>query len=147
MSDVSSDPITRQGELIVEIAQSVVRSVDGRWTSISYVVKSLSAYQQHLTYITREDATVEREFPPDDVVDLDDDLRNVMYRPGAGTWFTATITIHGDGSLDADFNYDDEPDWTRPVEPVWYRQDLEKFPRSDAAIPDWLRARLTEDTS
>jgi hypothetical protein len=62
-----------------------------------------------------------------------EDLRRVMYRPGAGTWFGAELTVTRHGSMDADFNYDDEPQWSRPVEPAWYAQDLEKFPRDESA--------------
>lgn len=38
-----------------------------------------------------------------------------------------------------DFNYDDQPPWDTGVAPVFYEQDLEKYPRDAARIPEWLR--------
>lgn len=144
MSEQSADPLLRQRELIVEIANSVVASVSGPWSSIRYEIRSLAPFQQDLIYVTRPDGSEDRAFANDHVIDLDDELRAVMYRPGAGTWFAATISVSDRGSVNADFNYDDEPAWTAPIEPAWYVQDLEKFPRDDAAIPAWLRAEVSK---
>lgn len=147
MSDphgTAAEPMVRQGELISEIARTVVEVVDEPWTTVQYVARSLAPYMTHGTYVTRPDGSVERQFPPEEAVDLADELRQVMYQPGAGTWFTAVVTVDDQGRVSAEFNYDDEPDWPRPVEPVWYVQDLAKFPRDADAIPDWLRNRLVE---
>jgi hypothetical protein len=81
---------------------------------------------------------------PDEVTALAKQLREAMYRPGAGTWFKAAMTVTRAGSMDVDFNYDDEPDWDAPIDPHMYVQDLQKFPREDAAIPKWLHDRLAE---
>ncbi|SDJ99811.1 hypothetical protein SAMN05428985_102198 [Nocardioides sp. YR527] len=46
------------------------------------------------------------------------------------------------------FNYDDEPAWSRPIDAANYAanyaDDLEDFPRADEFIPAWLRGRLQE---
>jgi hypothetical protein len=142
--DAAVEPMVRQGELVTEIARAVVGEVDGPWTSIRYEVESLAPYMEHGTFVTRPGGEVEQRFPPDDAVDLTEELRQVMYQPGAGTWFSAVLVVNEDGSADTNFNYDDEPAWPDPVQPVWYVQDLRKFPRDPDAIPDWLRNRLTE---
>ncbi|WP_406024055.1 hypothetical protein OH802_00365 [Nocardioides sp. NBC_00850] len=64
--------------------------------------------------VERPDGTFdESEGVPFEVDDLLNELRKVMYTPGAGTWISAhwTITDLGDGHADArtTFNYDEEP--------------------------------------
>ena len=65
-----------------------------------------------------------------------------MFRPGTGTWFTFMFTISDTGAVDARFNYDDEPEWSRPQEPVLYVEDMERFPRDAAHTPAWLQEKL-----
>ncbi|MCL2419157.1 MAG: antitoxin YezG family protein [Conexibacteraceae bacterium] len=148
MADPSSIPLVRQGELIKEIAQRIVGVVSGEWSVVRYEIETVTSLQQDLIYVTRPDGNEDREVAPEEVVDLDIELRSVMYKPGAGAWFSATIVVTNTGSdtgsLDAHFNYDDEPGWDYPVDPVVYLRDLERFPRDDSAIPDWLRQRLQE---
>jgi hypothetical protein len=81
------------------------------------------------------------------VLDLAKSLRSAMYRPGVGTWFSAKITVTAEGSMDADFNYDDEPQWDEGVPAHWFVTDLERFPREDSAIPEWLKAKIAQAAS
>jgi hypothetical protein len=72
-------------------------------------------------------------------------LRDIMFVPGAGTWFSTNISLDADGHLSSSFDYDSEPDWdTADVDPVAYVNDAKKFPRDEANQPHWLRARLAE---
>jgi hypothetical protein len=117
------------------------------WETIEYRTRALAGYMEHGTYMQDDAGQVTRKFPPDEVIDLTNELRAVMYRPGAGTWFSTTITVTRSGQLSADFNYDSEPEWgTEPV-PEAYAQDIEKFPRDESAVPDWLQQRLAEARS
>lgn len=73
------------------------------------------------------------------------ELRRVMYRDGAGTWFSMKMSVTADGAMDADFNYDDEPDFGMSgVDPVAYVNDAKEFPRDLEHQPDWLKKRLEE---
>lgn len=137
----------RQQQLIQEIGGVISRFRAGDWNSSEYQTSSLVGFQEHMIYLRLSDGTVEPEFPPDELMDLTEDLRHVMYRRGAGTWFTATILVGETGRVSADFNYDDEPHWDIEIAPVLYVQDLEKYPRDDAQIPDWLRRRLAAGES
>jgi hypothetical protein len=71
-------------------------------------------------------------------------LRKVMYRPGLGTWFSAVLRIDRSGSVDGQFNYDDEPEWDAPVDPIAYVTDFEKYPRDAENQPEWLRRMVAE---
>ncbi|MBF4636303.1 hypothetical protein ITJ38_17980 [Agreia pratensis] len=71
-------------------------------------------------------------------------LREAMYREGTGTWFSVLFVVTVEGKVDVAYNYDEEPEWRRPVEPVWYVQDLERFPRDPDNMPEWLKKRVLE---
>ena len=71
-------------------------------------------------------------------------LREASYREGSGTWFGVRVTVTASGSVTAACNYDDEPPWFAPVDPVVYVRDQEKFPRDEDKQPEWLKQRLAE---
>lgn len=143
-NDQNVPPMIRQQQLVQKIGGVISRFRVGDWQTSEYQTSSLVGYQEHMIYLRLPNGSVEPEFPPDELIDLTEDLRHVMYRPGAGTWFSATINIGESGRVSADFNYDDEPYWETGIAPVLYTQDLEKYPRDDAQVPDWLRQRLAE---
>jgi hypothetical protein len=76
-------------------------------------------------------------------------LRNAMYTPEGGTWFSAVFRLFGDGRMKASYNYDDEPviidvftGEPEEIMPGLYAKDLEVFPRSAKATPPWLAAKV-----
>lgn len=136
----------RQGELISEIAGLAAEAVQGEWTSLVYAPRVLTMYAEIELLARRPNGTVER-VPGPDALDAIEELREVMYRPGAGTWFSSQWTVTNEGgqwSTDVEFNYNDEPEWSRPVDPGLYGLDLEDFPRRDDLVPGWLKAKLAE---
>lgn len=149
MSDEQEVPwLIRQGELIEEIAALLPERVEGPWTSLTFTRRALSTYGQHNLVVHRPDGTVDRsQAAPREVSSLLAELRRGMYREGVGTWLSATWTVrnHGDSiSSETDFNYDEEPDWSRPVEAGHYALDLEDFPRTEEATPAWLKQKVRE---
>ncbi|SFN13869.1 antitoxin YezG family protein [Actinomadura madurae] len=82
--------------------------------------------------------------PPGQAVGRMDELRRVMYRADKGAWFTARLQVERSGHFSAEFDYDGEPEFTPPLAPSAYALDLDRFPRADEHIPDWLRAKLGE---
>lgn len=136
----------RKGELISEIAALAAEAVSGEWISLVYSPRVLTMYAEIELLARRPDGTVER-VPGPDALDAIEELRDVMYLPSAGTWFSSRWTLTNDNghwSTEVEFNYDDEPAWSRPVDPRLYGIDLEDFPRRVDLVPDWLNARLTE---
>jgi len=71
-------------------------------------------------------------------------LRAAAYRESVGTWYSIRLTLTVDGSVSAEYNYDDEPEWDAPIDPVAYLTDLTKFPRSPEHQPEWLTAKIEE---
>jgi hypothetical protein len=79
------------------------------------------------------------------VMNTFEQLRQLCYRPGRGTWFSARAAITGPGrEVRVDLDYDSEPQWRSPVVPKTYAEDLELFPRDAAHQPAWLQQRLGE---
>lgn len=145
MSDsMSVPPMIRQGQLVEEIARSVAANVTDPWNQLVYRISSLARYQEDLIYVTKVGAEGDREFPPRDIYLLINELRAVMYRPGLGTWFSAEWKITPGGTVDVSFNFDEEPEFEDAV-PAFYTQDLEKFPRDEVFIPEWLQTQLDLD--
>lgn len=140
--DITVSPMIRQGEIVSEIARDTVGKVGGSWVILTLIIKALAPYRQEATHITRPSGEIEQKLPPREISPLVRELREVMYRPGTGTWFTLTLTISDAGAVDAQFNCDDEPEWSRPTEPVFYLQDMERFPRDEAHTPAWLVKQL-----
>jgi hypothetical protein len=69
------------------------------------------------------------------------DLRRVMHKPGAGTWFTGVFTVTAEGKLTAQYDYDHEPELGSFAAEA-YRADFDEFPRTPENTPDWLAAIL-----
>lgn len=141
--------MNRQRALIGQISALIPTEVTGPWRKLTFNRSALSTVSEHELIVERPDGTVdESEGVPFEVDDLLNELRRVMYTPGAGTWMSAqwTITDLGDSHADAraTFNYDDEPRWSMPVRAFNYAIDVRDFPREAESIPEWLSQRLDE---
>lgn len=136
-------PMIRQGQLVEQVARELVADVTGEWSSISLGVRRLAPYGEIEVSVTRPSGVVASPAPPPrSLSPLLRELRQVMYRPGSGTWFSARVTVSRDGKVDVAFNYDDEPAWDDAPASIHYPQDLAKFPRDAASIPAWLGQQL-----
>ena len=71
-------------------------------------------------------------------------LREAMYQPGLGTWFSAVLRVDRSGAVDGRFDYESEPEWDAPVDSIAYVTDFEKYPRDIENQPEWLQAKLAE---
>ena len=111
-------------------------------TTIEYTVVATAPTSLDFATAFSADGTQQPLSVPDHVTDVAIALRSAMYRPSAGTWFTAHLAVTRAGALDAHFDYDNQPRWDAPVSSSAYIRDLEVFPRAEAAIPPWLRRRL-----
>jgi hypothetical protein len=72
------------------------------------------------------------------------EIRKVMYKPGAGTWFTIRVTVTADGKVTSEFDYDHEPEFDTPISPSTYVTDQYVYPTDEDKQPEWLRRRLAE---
>lgn len=138
--------IVRQGELIEQIGFLIASSMPGDWVRVLYDVKSVGSCGEELCYLTDADGTQRCEYAPDEAHDLVDELRQVMYRSGAGTWFSMKFTVVAEpdsgARVEAAFNYDDMPDWVSTPVPATFVADLLAFPRDSSNMPGWLTEQV-----
>jgi len=72
------------------------------------------------------------------------ELRELMYEPDRGTWFSARLILRAGAAPEFSFNFDEDPQWWPALPPTAFCRDLEAFPRADEHIPAWLRQVLAE---
>ena len=144
--DRSKPPVVRQGELIREIGSLLAGRLPGDWAEAVLEVKQAGSYGEHLCHLTGPDGQSWRESTPDGVYPLAQELRAVMYKSGAGTWYTMryTVTRTPDGQAHGhtSFNYDDAPHWDMTPVPYTFIEDLQTYPRDTPHIPDWLNQHI-----
>lgn len=79
--------MNRQRALIGEISALIPTEVTGPWRKLTFNRSALSTVSEHELIVERPDGTVdESEGVRFEVDDLLDELRKVMYIPGAGAW-------------------------------------------------------------
>jgi len=149
MSEENKVPsLIRQGQLTDEISALLPQRVEGPWARLVYQHRRLTATAEGQLRVYREDGSSGTAFSPREVRRLFEELRSVMYVETVGTWFSAewflTRPTDGEIGVDVNFNYELEPEWNTPVDPVMYALDLEKFPRSEESIPTWLKDKLRD---
>ncbi|TWF93648.1 hypothetical protein FHU35_15502 [Saccharopolyspora dendranthemae] len=71
-------------------------------------------------------------------------LRSEMYEFGRGAWFSSSLQLEPPAHQEISYNYEELPDWRPPIPPMAFVQDLADFPRDDASVPHWLRAKIAE---
>lgn len=69
-------------------------------------------------------------------------IRERLYEPGKGAWYTAVCTVTSSGAISFDLDHDNEPQWDIDVVPGTYAEDLEMFPRDEEHRPAWLQEKL-----
>lgn len=72
------------------------------------------------------------------------DLREAMYKmnPDNGAWFECKIEVDCKGKFNTKFNYDVKPNFRYWPSKEKFVDDLNKFPRKQGSIPDWLKLAM-----
>lgn len=104
----------------------------------------LAAVAMYEFYLEQPDGTRESIPGPTGLSSSVRALRAAMYQPGVGTWFSGEIRVDRSGGVDARFDYDSEPTWDAPVDPIAYAYDADKFPRDLEHQPAWLREQIAQ---
>ncbi|WP_148046362.1 hypothetical protein [Halostreptopolyspora alba] len=78
---------------------------------------------------------------PGDVLMNMSKLRTGMHRDDVGTWFSAVYEVRRPGNFSIEYNYDDEPSLNFPLVNSQFAVELQRFPRSPEATPEWLREK------
>lgn len=134
-----------------EIARTFIAAIDGDWDRgvISGATVGGTGSARH--EISRPDGTISRIRVPRSILRSFSKLRELMYQPGRGVWFSAQVEVAPSGDFEFTFNYErrvylspEGGDLFEPIAPKddllkddSYVRDLEQFPRDEQFIPDW----------
>lgn len=131
-------------DAVQEVAQAAVAAASPGWERLDLEFLKAGKVTEMRAFEVRGGEPRRTRFPRAALSAMDR-MRAEMARPNSGTWFTARLSVAADGRITQDFNYDDEPQWSRSVVvPENYRIDLDAFPRDAAHTPGWLQERLSE---
>lgn len=145
-----SKGLEAQQELATSVAQELYGALPDSADEIRFLITAFVQYSQSRTLLYKDGGKVGSLPKVGGVSDNVDRLREAMYTPEGGTWFSAEFRVFRDGRMKASYNYDDEPVITdvrgqpREIMPALYAKDLEVFPRSERATPAWLAAKVAE---
>ncbi|WP_146795217.1 hypothetical protein [Agrococcus baldri] len=125
-----------------QIAEAVGTEARGDWSSARLVTAMTAGVIGATNFVTVDGQETET-FPSTTAVENAAKLRDLMYEPGKGTWYTMTMVVTREGTADTDFDYDSEPTFVSiPVGDQAFVDDARIFPRDDDHTPDWLRGKL-----
>lgn len=122
--------------VIDTIARALVADLPAGWREVTAIYRATTSYAEL-------DATVDGaqvDPLPEHLEDHFEQLRREMYQPAKGTWLTAQLTVTSDGHFATDFDYDNLPAWSIPVDEASYAADLSAFPRDAENTPSWMRS-------
>jgi hypothetical protein len=149
-TDPVKDPFeqAREYERIIAEGIWVIRPTDIEWDSLVYVHNQTGGRGSSITKIYNNGELVQRASFADEILFTVDDLREVMYKPGKGSWLSMTLTVTPAGNgWEASYNYDEKPVWElgEPVNDS-YAQELYLYPRDEEHIPDWFKEEMRGST-
>ncbi|MEV6827339.1 ferredoxin [Amycolatopsis sp. NPDC051102] len=113
----------------------------GTWRQIRTEYRAVGRHIEADVVVTGQDGVPRAVQPPAELLQLLGALRTGMYRPGAGTWLGAVLTVDPVHGVGADFVFDREPQWRRTPPPIGFQDELRAFPRADQHVPAWMRRR------
>ncbi|MEU4253250.1 ferredoxin [Amycolatopsis sp. NPDC026612] len=113
----------------------------GTWRQVRAEYRAAGRHVEADVVVTGLDGVPRAVQPPPELLRLLGTLRAGMYRPGAGTWLGAVLTVDPVRGVGADFGFDREPQWRRTPPPIGFQDELRAFPRAAQHVPEWLRRR------
>ncbi len=142
MSHPDEFGIPEQDEAIQDVARDLVAEAPEGWQKIVFTYAAIVGMSTSTFTSTLDNNETKADFPPIATNTKMRKLREDMYSPESGTWFTATVTVDNTGKYHTQFDYDSEPDFNRPLTAGAYQLDFEEYPRPSDQVPSWLRDKL-----
>jgi hypothetical protein len=136
--------VESQEEILREIAQELIEGLRPGWSQAILRWSGVVGGGAMAALRVRDAEGRDRgDDLPDGVSALCGRLKNGMYRPGRGTWFTMTFTLSAAGTYTTGFDYDGDPA-VAGFRPEHYAKEVAHFPRDPEHVPDWLKAVLDQ---
>lgn len=133
---------TQRQELTNDVAVALADAAPDGWRRIDLMcLANVDVHDLSLTVLLN-DGSNPAMLIPDEVRQLLLRLREAMYEPGTGTWFSSRVILDAPSKIYVKYNFDWDPLWNPSIAPEGWTRDLEAFPRTEEHIPEWLRAKL-----
>ena len=136
------DRIDNATHRLTELLIPILRAAPGSYDRVVLVEKQTGLVAETFVDLYSPDGTSQWvDFSSDGQAEAD--LHDACYSPGAGSWFSATITLHRNGIIETDFDYDQDPRSTKPhmsipVSAAAIRREIECYPRDPDKWPLWF---------
>ncbi|WP_447004412.1 hypothetical protein ACRAKI_33100 [Saccharothrix isguenensis] len=137
-------PEQRHDELLQHIGGVLLDAAPDGFRRIDLLVRMTVAAQDATLRVYMPDRSTPQVVPSEGLITAFQEMRQVLYQPGRGTWFSARCVVNAPVSIDVTYNFDHDPGFDPPVPAADFVRDLQAFPRDEGFIPDWLRAKLVE---
>ncbi|MEU4742639.1 hypothetical protein AB0G02_19550 [Actinosynnema sp. NPDC023658] len=134
----------RHDELLQHIGGMLLDAAPEGFRRIDVLVRMTVAVQDATLKVYMPDGSTPEVMPPEGLNAAFQEMRQVLYQPGRGTWFSARCVVNAPVRIDITYNFDHDPRFDPPVPAADFARDLQVFPRDEAFVPDWLRAELVE---
>ncbi|SFR28084.1 Protein of unknown function [Lentzea waywayandensis] len=132
----------RYEELVQLIGNALLEAAPQGWARLDLVATLASSVQDFGLVVLLDNGTTAQVEAPSEAAEAFVALRELMYLPGRGTWFSARFIMNPPSEYHVLYNYQHDPVWDPPVPDEVFRKDLERFPRPDEKVPNWLRRKL-----
>ncbi len=141
----SGNELVDPASLYKRIGEALVTVAPSGWRELHTVFRQAGRTAEDQSYALMQDGSkVWLRGVPKESPKAFRALRQLFYQQGKGAWFTAYCTVHADGRLEFDFDYEEEPEWNLDIVPASFIEDLEMFPRDEAQQPEWLRDKVRQ---
>ncbi|WP_158844599.1 hypothetical protein [Saccharothrix deserti] len=134
----------RHDELLQHIGGMLLDAAPEGFRRIDLLVRMTVAVQDAALKVYMPDGSTPEVVPSEGLNAAFQEMRQVLYQPGRGAWFSARCVVNAPARIDITYNFDHDPRFDPPVPAADFARDLQAFPRDEAYIPDWLRAKLVE---
>ncbi|WP_330183383.1 hypothetical protein OHB26_06870 [Nocardia sp. NBC_01503] len=132
--------MTEASSRAIEIIQEIVDTLSGAHRDnlpMNLAFRKIGRFGSATSSITL-DGRLEAVYLADSVYQLLLELKEVMARPGAGTWINFELHISRDLKAETRFGYSSEVDWPGSWPAVEdYLLELDRYPRDSEKIPEW----------
>ncbi|MBR7825151.1 hypothetical protein KDK95_02450 [Actinospica sp. MGRD01-02] len=134
-------PVQVSGPAPEGIVAALLPLLPEGWETVSYEVLVLGSQQEHQLLATLPDGTQDAPEIPLELIEAVAAQRSADHTRERGAWLGLTLDLVRDGASSMVLDYSTRPMWHQVPPDDVYPEELWNFPRTDEAIPTWLRWR------
>lgn len=131
-------------DLLEKMGLALLDEVPEGWRRVDLHCRMTVDVEDFVLTVLMKNGTTADMMIPDVCFTVVRRLRELMYDPDEGTWFSMRYMLDPPARMHVNFNFTWDPRWRSLLDPRSWVRDLESFPRPEDKIPDWLSAELAK---